>query len=210
MDFHLFTICITYLFCILIIHLLIKNNLEDEYISDNKFELLNNKEMKDNVENEELEEINTEKDLIIDPSEILNLKMKKPVKKILSFKKKENDDAKNDLISYLDSEKQFENQSINQIVDNIESEKDKVEGNNYFESMSVSDFSSQNNITDKYFTNNHVSDTYSFDPVPTDEKDSFNNSFKEKMFTNLNNDENKPIFDSVAAFEDLDFNYAEF
>ena len=30
------------------------------------------------------------------------------------------------------------------------------------------------------------------------------------MFTNLNNDENKPIFDSVAAFEDLDFNYAEF
>lgn len=210
MDFHLFTICITYLFCILIIHLLIKNNFEDEYISDNNFELSNNKKMKDEVENEELEEINTEKDLIIDPGEILNLKMKKPVKKILSFKKKENDDAKSDLISYLDSEKQFENQSINQIVDNIESEKHKVEANNYFENMSVSDFNSQNNITDNYFTNNHASDIYSFDPVPTDEKDSFNNSFKEKMFKNLNNDENKPIFDGVAAFDDLDFNYAEF
>ena len=204
MNFHLFTICITYLFCILIIHLLIKNNFDrGSYTTDNNsLELSNDIEIDER--NEVEEEINKEKDLIIDQEEITNLKMKKkPTEKIISFEK--NNDAKNDLISYLNSEKQLENHAINEIVDNIESQTD-IKGNNYFDNFGSSDFKSQENITDDHFINKFASDTYSFDPVPTDEKE----CFTDKICTNLINDENKPIFDNVAAFDDLDFNYAEF
>tara|TARA_B100001094_G_C17876807_1_gene644880 strand:- start:155 stop:661 length:507 start_codon:yes stop_codon:yes gene_type:complete len=167
-------------------------------------ELSNDIEIDERNEVEEEVEINKEKDLIIDQEEITNLKMKKkPTEKKLSFEK--NNDAKNNLINYLNSEKQLENHGINEIVDNIESQSD-IKGNNYFDNFESSDFNSQKNITDDHFITNLELDTYSFDPVPTDEKE----PLSDKICTNLINDENKPIFDNVAAFDDLDFNYAEF
>ena len=198
MNFHLFSIILIYLFCILIIHILLKYSSEkndeiDLQIEEDNFSKKNIEKTK-NLENNEIEIKNTSNpdDLILNNDELLNLSLKKEDNNFEIIDDLDENKAKNDLIDYLN----FENDVSYHFLDN---EQDIKGTNFYTDSNNSSKFKSDDEKIDKFFNQKNDTDIYSFDPVPTN---SYNN------VDNNNNTDNK-IFNNVEAFDDLDMSYAQ-
>lgn len=198
MNFHLFSIILIYLFCILIIHILLKYSSEkndeiDLQIEEDNFSKKNIEKTK-NLENNEIEIKNTSNpdDLILNNDELLNLSLKKEDNNFEIIDDFDENKAKNDLIDYLN----FENDVSYHFLDN---EQDIKGTNFYTDSNNSSKFKSDDEKIDKFFNQKNDTDIYSFDPVPTN---SYNN------VDNNNNTDNK-IFNNVEAFDDLDMSYAQ-
>ena len=189
MNFHLYSIILIYLFCILIIHILLKYSfykkeeidipMENEDIYESKIENKNCEIKDSNNEDSNNDNMNNENDLIINNDELLLLSNKNN-KKINSeiIDDLDENKAKNDLIDYLN----FENDVSYHFLDNQENNTSKSDTNDQ--------------KIDKFFKSNNETDIYSFDPVPTNLCDKL--------------DDNKNIiFNNVEAFDDLDVSYAK-
>lgn len=196
MNFHLFSIILIYLFCILIIHILLKYSFEkndeiDLEIEEDNFPKKNLEKTIDLENNEvEIKNSNNTDDLILNNDELLNLSLKK--KEDNNFETIDDFDenkVKNDLIDYLN----FENDVSYHFLDN---EQDVKGTNFYTESNNSSGFKSNDEKIDKFFNQKNDKDIYSFDPVPT--------NLNEKVDSNANK-----IFNNVEAFDDLDVSYAQ-
>ena len=189
MNFHIFTIIIIYLLLICIIHIILKNNLEQV----SKKGSISKKNI--NTENINNENINTENI----NNENINTENINELENINDF---DENSIRNELLSYLNIEKQQRDEELNNFLEKTDEK--PVKGSNYFSKKSVFNFGQEEIGIDKNF-NTINNDINTFDPVPTDKDDDIEDNI---MNSGILNESDNKVFDGIEAFDDFDQSYA--